>query len=119
MPLRNIHAADGVEKQVRDGAGTCFEARVFGDDELQSRMMGIGRTVIHPGASIGDHQHGNEEEIYLVLRGSGMATIDGRTVRVGPGDVMVNHPHGTHGLQNDTAEDLEIFAFAVRGEDEK
>jgi len=30
--------------------------------------------------------------------------------------VMVNHPHGSHGLRNDTQEELRIFAFAVDGE---
>jgi mannose-6-phosphate isomerase-like protein (cupin superfamily) len=116
MPLRNIHEMPGKESQVREGDGTCNEARVFAGDELQTKLLGIGLTTIHPGSSIGVHQHGNNEEVYLILSGNGVATIDGRETRVQPGDVMINHPHCSHGLRNDTGEELQIFAFAVDGE---
>ena len=82
----------------------------------QAKLLGIGLTTIHPGSSIGVHQHANNEEIYLILSGQGVATLDGREQRVRPGDVMVNHPHCSHGLRNDSTEELRIFAFAVDGE---
>ena len=116
MPLRNIYEAVGKENRVRDGEGTCNEALVFAGAELGTRIKGIGLTTIHPGSSIGVHQHGNEEEVYLIVEGQGVATIDGREQRVRPGDVMVNHPGGSHGLRNDTDQELRIFAFCVEGD---
>ncbi len=113
MPVRNIYEAMGKEARVRDGDGTCNEATVFAGDELKTRLRGIGMTTIHPGASIGVHPHDDNEEVYLILAGEGVATIDGREVRVRPGDVMVNHPGCSHGLRNDSAEELRIFAFSV------
>lgn len=114
MPLRNIYEILGRESQVRGGDGTCNEAAIFRGDELQSGLQGIGMTTIHPGASIGVHPHEDNEEIYLILAGQGIATIDGRETRVRPGDVMVNHPGCSHGLRNDMQEELRIFAFAVK-----
>lgn len=113
MPVRNIYEIVGKENQVRDGDGTCNEAAVFTKDELKTLLLGIGLTTIHPGSSIGVHPHDSLEEVYLILSGEGIATIDGREVRVRPGDVMVNHPGCSHGLRNDSTDELRIFAFAV------
>jgi len=113
MPVRNIHDRPGAEKQVREGSGTCNEASVFGGDELHSGLLGIGLTTVHPGASIGVHPHSDNEEVYLIISGEGIATIDGRETPVHPGDVMVNHPGCSHGLRNDSSEELRVFAFAV------
>lgn len=113
MPVRNIYEMPGTENQVRGGAGTCNEAPAFRRDELKTRLLGIGMTTIHPGASIGVHPHDDNEEVYLILAGEGIATIDGREVRVHPGDVMVNHPGCSHGLRNESSEELRVFAFAV------
>jgi mannose-6-phosphate isomerase-like protein (cupin superfamily) len=113
MPVRNIHECVSQVKQVRGGAGTCNEAAVFTRAELKTRLLGIGMTTIHAGSSIGVHPHDDNEEVYLVLAGEGVATIDGREVRVSPGDVMVNHPGCSHGLRNDSSDELRIFAFAV------
>ena len=113
MPLRNIYEAIGKENRVRDGEGTCNEAAVFTKDELKTKLLGIGMTTIHPGSSIGVHPHDDNEEVYLIIAGHGVATIDGHEQRVRPGDVMVNHPGSSHGLRNDSHEELRIFAFAV------
>ena len=113
MPLRNIYEMTGKENRVRDGEGTCNEAAVFTRDELKTKLLGIGLTTVHPGSSIGVHPHADNEEVYLILSGHGVATIDGREQRVRPGDVMVNHPGNTHGLRNDSQDELRIFAFAV------
>ena len=113
MPLRNIYEMVGKENQVRNGDGTCNEAAVFTRDELKTKLLGIGMTTIHPGSSIGVHPHEDNEEVYLILAGHGVATIDGREQRVRPGDVMVNQPGCSHGLRNAGEDEMRIFAFAV------
>ncbi|MEI6499587.1 MAG: cupin domain-containing protein [Armatimonadota bacterium] len=113
MPLRNIYEMPSKENQVRGGDGTCNEAAAFTRDELKTKLLGIGMTTLHPGSSVGVHPHEDNEEVYLILSGQGIATIDGREQRVRPGDVMVNHPGCSHGLKNDSDEELRIFAFAV------
>jgi len=113
MPLRNIYEMVGKENRVREGDGTCNEAPVFTGSELHSKLLGIGMTTIHPGSSIGTHPHDDNEEVYLILAGEGVATLDGREQKVRPGDVMVNHPGCSHGLRNESSEELRVFAFAV------
>jgi mannose-6-phosphate isomerase-like protein (cupin superfamily) len=61
----------------------------------------IDFTIVPVGASIGVHRHGpHDEEIYVILEGSGLMTVDGAQVAVSAGDLVVNRPCGTHGLTN-------------------
>ena len=113
MPIVNLYDVPQTQACVRGGQGMCLGATAFGPDAFKSKIMGVGMTVIPPGCSIGSHNHGNEEEIYLVMEGQGIADLDGQQQRVKKGDVMLNVPGGTHGLINDQPEDLVIFAFAV------
>jgi mannose-6-phosphate isomerase-like protein (cupin superfamily) len=57
-------------------------------------------TEIPPGVTVGRHTHGpDDEEIYVVVEGTGVVELDGREHEVGPGDVVVNAPGGTHALR--------------------
>ena len=85
---------------------------------MVATRLRVGMTIIPPGASIGSHAHGNEEEIYFVMSGEGIADLDGEQQRVKKGDVLYNVPGGTHGLMNDQPEDLVIFAFAAEFEED-
>ena len=61
-----------------------------------------------PGSAIGYHvQH--EDEIYYVLSGRGMMTIDGKAFEVGPGDAILTRPGSSHGLKQIGKEDLVIL----------
>ena len=61
-----------------------------------------------PGSAIGYHlQH--EDEIYYVLSGRGMMTIDGKEFEVGPGDAILTRPGSSHGLKQIGKEDLVIL----------
>jgi uncharacterized cupin superfamily protein len=59
----------------------------------RSEEIGVCRIDIHPGAfSTPVHIHGFEEEVFYVVRGSGLLWQDGQTCRVGEGDVIVHRP---------------------------
>jgi mannose-6-phosphate isomerase-like protein (cupin superfamily) len=61
-----------------------------------------------PGSAIGYHLQ-REDEIYYVLSGRGMMTIDGKEFEVGPGDAVLTRPGSSHGLKQIGAEDLVIL----------
>lgn len=95
------------------GAGTVLAHRFHSAPPTPGSVTHIDVAVLSPGVSIGMHRHGNDRETYVVLRGSGVMRVDGADLRVGRGDVLVNHPFGEHGLVNDGTEDLEILVFEV------
>ncbi|NYI04209.1 cupin domain-containing protein [Allostreptomyces psammosilenae] len=79
-----------------------------------TEMAFVDLAVLPPGSSIGVHRHGDDEETYLVLRGSGLMHLDGEEFRVRAGDVVVNRPYGVHGLVNDSAsDDLHLLVLDV------
>jgi mannose-6-phosphate isomerase-like protein (cupin superfamily) len=61
-----------------------------------------------PGAAIGYHLQ-KEDEIYYVLSGRGMMTIDDKTFDVGPGSAILTRPGSSHGLKQTGTEDLVIL----------
>lgn len=48
-----------------------------------------------PNSPMGLHQHGNDEEMYIILSGEGLMTIEGKDQRVAKGDMILNQPFGT------------------------
>lgn len=66
------------------------------------------KRALKPGSGIGYHEQ-KEDEIYYVLSGRGMMTIDGKDVEVGPGTAVLTRPGSSHGLKQIGQEDLVIM----------
>jgi mannose-6-phosphate isomerase-like protein (cupin superfamily) len=95
------------------GAGTIGFHRVFDRADFEAPVHFVDYAVLPPGASIGRHTHGRDEELYLVLEGSGTMHLDGREFRVGPGTVILNRAGGTHALRNDSDAPIRLFVVEV------
>jgi mannose-6-phosphate isomerase-like protein (cupin superfamily) len=63
---------------------------------------------LKPGSGIGYHEQ-KEDEIYYVLSGRGVMTLDGKDVEVGPGTAVLTRTGSSHGLKQVGAEDLVIL----------
>ena len=61
-----------------------------------------------PGSAIGYHEQ-KEDEIYYVLSGRGIMTVDGKSFEVGAGDGVLTRPGSSHGLKQAGTEDLVIL----------
>jgi mannose-6-phosphate isomerase-like protein (cupin superfamily) len=61
-----------------------------------------------PGSAIGYHLQ-TEDEIYYVLSGRGMMTVDGKAFDVAAGDAVLTRPGSSHGLKQVGNEDLVIL----------
>ena len=66
------------------------------------------KRVLKPGSGIGYHVQ-QEDEIYYVLSGRGVMTLDGKSVDVGPGTAILTRTGSSHGLKQTGAEDLVII----------
>ena len=67
-----------------------------------------------PGAAIGYHLQ-KEDEIYYVLSGRGVMTIDGKSFDVGPGSAILTRPGSSHGLKQTGAEE-ELLVILINYE---
>jgi mannose-6-phosphate isomerase-like protein (cupin superfamily) len=101
------------------GAGSIMFSRVLERPDSSSLLF-IDLAVVPPGSSIGLHRHSDaDEELYVIVEGRGTMTVDGVELDVGPGDVVVNQPGGTHGLENLSDEPLRMVVvdFVAPGHD--
>ena len=69
--------------------------------------------VLPPGASVGIHHHENDEEYYYILSGKGVMTLDGEQFEVEEGDLTAVYPGGTHGLENNSHDDLHVIVICI------
>ena len=70
--------------------------------------MVFRKRALKPGSGIGYHEQ-TEDEIYYVLSGRGIMTIDGRPIEVGPGTAVLTRTGSSHGLKQVGSEDLVII----------
>ena len=83
---------------------------------ISARTCFIIYSELKPGTSIGYHTHENNEEVYVILEGRGTMTIDGQKHEIVAGDVILNKPYGSHGLENTSDTNLKIIVFEVQSE---
>ena len=105
-PLANCH----------DGEGVLRHATVFPREAFRTPISFMNYTILPPDTSIGLHTHGDDEEMYLLLEGSGEMEVNGERLPVTAGDVVVNPPFGTHALYNTSDADIRILVLEVRND---
>lgn len=68
---------------------------------------------LEPGDSIGVHQHVSNEDLYVIVSGTGTLTdADGKEYAVKPGDINIARKGDSHGLANTGAEPL-VFISVI------
>ena len=102
-----------VRENVRGGEGTV----VFHDFLLAEESFGAGklfsRTVIPTGASIGEHRHEGEFEVYYVLSGVVEAQDGGKWVSLKAGDTHLCANGESHALRNLGSAEAEVLMLIL------
>ena len=99
--------------KMRGGEGAVTIRHYFTPAEFGAKMRLCALLTIPPGASIGEHPHEGEDEVYLILRGSGVVREQDGNHRVTAGDAVLTGKGASHAIANDTAEILEVAAFVI------
>lgn len=94
-----------------DGKGKILNRRPWLDGNFETNWVRIGHCILPPGTSIGYHRHDGMEETYYILSGSGRMTVNNATFVLNAGDCAPCTIHDSHGIYNDTGEDLDLFVF--------
>jgi mannose-6-phosphate isomerase-like protein (cupin superfamily) len=68
--------------------------------------------LIEPGGEQRVHRH-TPEQVYFVLDGSGLMTVEAETQRVGPGDCVFVPSEAPHGIRNEGPGVLRYFSAAA------
>ena len=73
------------------------------------------KRVLHRGAAIGLHQH-THDEIYYVISGRGLYTLDGKDQEIGAGDALLTRTGSTHATRQTGDEDLVLLILYRSGD---
>src|SRR3954463_6766090 len=66
------------------------------------------KRALHPGAGVGHHEQ-HEDEVYYVLSGKGVMTVDDTPVEMTPGTAVLTRPGSSHSLKQVGVEDLVVL----------
>ncbi len=98
---------------MNSGQGEVLCRRLWGFESFATNWHSIIHMVIPTGTSVGYHRHNTLEESYYILSGSGMITVNDKTWVVDKGDAIPCTLGDSHGIYNNTGEDLELFVMQV------
>jgi quercetin dioxygenase-like cupin family protein len=73
--------------------------------QLEASSLGARLWRLQPGQTSTKHRHRQEEELYVLLEGSGRARIDGELLTLEPLDALLVEPRTVRQLFNDTDAD--------------
>ena len=109
------HEAVQADKLGGNGEGSAQLMSWLGDAELCPNLSLLTTITLEPGATVSDHPHHGEAEIYCLTQGSGDYNGNGKAVAVKAGDVTVCYDGEMHGLRNTGDGELVFHAIIVKG----
>jgi mannose-6-phosphate isomerase-like protein (cupin superfamily) len=102
------HDADvaATEPGTHNGGGQTVGYSFF--KQVPDLKLVFRKRALKPGSGIGLHEQ-DEDEIYYVLSGTGVMTLDGKTVEIAPGTAVLTRTGSSHSLKQTGNEDLVIL----------
>ena len=108
------HDADVAKQEpgTHNGGGQTVGYSFF--DKTPNMHFVFRKRALKPGSGIGYHEQ-HEDEVYYVLSGRGVMTLDDKPVDVGPGTAILTRPGSSHGLKQAGSEDLVVLiAYEIK-----
>ncbi len=95
------------------GEGEAVIEHVIDETLYGGRVTLFSRCLLKPGCSLGYHEHKGNSETYFILKGKPTYNDNGTVIELKPGDTTFC-PEGTsHGIANNTEEDVLFMAIIV------
>ena len=113
MIVRNVFEANLEQVTAHKGNGKIRFCRPFDSSDFESPWHFVDFALIPPGTSVGLHRHGDNEEMYFILEGHAIMTVNDQEREVKPGDLILNRAGWTHGIRNEGAVDVKMLVVEV------
>jgi len=94
------------EPGTHNGGGQTVGYSFF--DKTPGLTLVFRKRALKPGSAIGYHEQ-HEDEIYYVLSGHGVMTVDGKAFDVEPGTAVLTRPGSSHGIKQAGTDDLVLL----------
>lgn len=103
-----------IQKKCHNGEGSILFREVFNASDFESNLQFLHETSVMPNSTIGYHKHLGNEEIYFIVEGKGIMTVDGEKRKVSSGDAIITYSGSSHGLDNNSSKVLKILVFECK-----
>ncbi len=100
-------------ENMRGGSGTATIVHCVEKDDLKANARLCAKLILPPGSGIGEHQHMAEDEVFIVIKGTGLLHDGVTETRVNAGDSVLTGNGASHAIRNDGDECLEIIAVIM------
>lgn len=110
MVRRKDEMISEVRNKMRGGNGEVTITHLYKKDELKGHSRLCAKMILEPGASVGTHIHEKEEEIYYILKGTGVVIDAGVPVNISEGDAIMTRDGASHSIENTGDTVLEFMA---------
>jgi len=111
MIIRSNEMKSETRRYMRGGQGDISLLHYVQSDKIPNGRL-MAKVEIPVNGSIGNHEHKNETEYYIILSGNGEVIEDGNISQVNAGDVVVTN-NATHGIKNIGTAKLEMIAIII------
>ena len=103
---------------IHGGCGRIATRHVLKPEIFLSTWTFLDHAILGPESSVGYHYHDALEEIFIVVSGNGLVTVDDKTFTVSSGSLTWQGIGQAHGIYNPGPEPLEFVRVAVAQLDE-
>lgn len=101
---------------IRPADHASWRADSMGKSTLyQSAHLLVGLNAFEPGQSHALHAHAGMDKVYLVVEGEGLFLLDGTTLPMQAGDLLVAPDGVPHGVENNSPARLLVMALLAPG----
>ncbi len=100
-----------VKEKMRGGDGKVLIEKLWDPGtELKANNRLFAKLTLEPGSSIGFHNHDDEEEVFVILKGVAEADDNGKIEILNPGDTILTADGAGHSVKSVGKETLEMMA---------
>lgn len=103
-----------IRQNMRGGEGAVTVRHYLKPEEIRARTRLCAELILPPGASVGVHDHVDEDEIYLIQKGRGIMSDNGKEFEVAAGDAILTGQGASHSIKNTGSEDLVVTAVILK-----
>ncbi|MDO4199069.1 MAG: cupin domain-containing protein [Erysipelotrichaceae bacterium] len=113
MIIRKDECRNETREHMRGGAGEVCIRHFTDRDGLYGKGRMFSHILLKPGCEVGKHDHHNEEEIFVFIKGSAVYDDNGTEYNVHEGDIAFCKDGEYHRVINNTDEDCEMIALIL------
>jgi mannose-6-phosphate isomerase-like protein (cupin superfamily) len=112
MIIKEQEMKKDTQQNMRGGKGSIELKFLVAPEKMPHGRM-IAEITIPVGASIGEHEHVNETEYYIITEGEGTVRDNGTDQPVKAGEVVMTPNGSTHSIENTGSTTLKMIAVII------